>query len=396
MKVPKIVKSIVRAITLIASGVMDLLMLYAPQHRRMTKFAFLVHPRDLSDVYRKYPFLYSLGDEWTKKFITLLWPVTVSRITGAKDDTGKLVDGYMISIPMTSDQMMNDRGRAKKEIVRGVRLAQKKGARMVGLGALTASLTNGGLDIVNQTEAKINTGRIFTSFIVTNTVKAVTEKLSLDRKEVMVAILGAAGSIGTASAQILARNGFKNFILVDLSSKTDRVNNLVNKIVNESDDIRVQVSDSLDAIKTADIIIAVTNRPDALIRSEHLKSGAVVVDDAQPSDVDPDIVKDRKDVLVLEGGVVHSEEIDPHFNFGLKHKKDIFSCLAETILLTNIGYKDNFQVGEIFDIDWDALEKLKDHAEHLGFRLGSFQNFLKVYSDEEIAFVRSIKNRKGS
>ena len=42
------------------------------------------------------------------------------------------------------------------------------------------------------------------------------------------------------------------------------------------------------SIKEAEFIITATNAPEAVVTSEDLKSGAVIIDDAQPSDVSPE------------------------------------------------------------------------------------------------------------
>jgi predicted amino acid dehydrogenase len=141
-------------------------------------------------------------------------------------------------------------------------------------------------------------------------------------------------------------------------------------------------------------IIAATNHPEALIKSEHVKQGAIIVDDAQPSDVDEEIFINRKDVLALEGGVVHAPKINTHFNFGLKHKTDIFSCLAEAIILASLDHRSDFQVGTLLSVSKSDIDKISDAAKMLGFTVGHFQNDLRLYTDEDIEYVRNIvKNR---
>ena len=101
------------------------------------------------------------------------------------------------------------------------------------------------------------------------------------------------------------------------------------------------------------------------------------MDDAQPSDVDPSVVEHRSDVLVLEGGVVHAPHINTHFNMGLKHREDIFSCLAETILLAQARDYTQRPLGPQHDFDFDELKKLDEYARASGFRRGVFQNRVK-------------------
>lgn len=121
-----------------------------------------------------------------------------------------------------------------------------------------------------------------------------------------------------------------------------------------------------------------------------MKPGAVVIDDTQPSDIDPDVVLNRRDVLVLDGGLTRMNSVDLNFNFGLQSKKDVFSCLAETMILSSMDYEGDFQVGEIMKIDDSAFRKIEIQSEKMGFNASDFQNFHKIYSNDDIMYVKNI------
>jgi len=256
-------------------------------------------------------------------------------------------------------------------------------------------LSRGGLDLSPHIESGVTTGRIYTSKIIIDTIEEVVKRLELNRGKIQIAIVGAAGSIGTACAQLLAKQDFSNILLVDLSDKNDWISKLIENVKNIKRSISIEQSNKIEAIKNSDIIIAVTNKPEALIRSENLKPGAIIVDDAQPSDVDSDIIFKRKDVLVLEGGVAHVSGVDSHFSVGLKHKEDLFSCLAEVVILSAMGHEGDFQVGEMFKLDSGAFDKIEKQAKTMGFKIGEFQNFHKVYSEEEISYVKGVIKKRG-
>lgn len=376
---------------LIKDALRDLRILYFPKKSVDKSFAFLIHPRDMYDVAVKYPIVRYFPDKLVEIFLEyIFWPVTASHIDGVTNKkTGEKVTGIIISIPMTASQMLTNRTQALKQIKKAVRLAKNVGATHIGLGALTASLARGGLDLVAEAETVILTnGKLYTANTVANIAIDISDMLSFDKSSVVVAVVGAAGSIGSATAQILARNGFKNFMLIDLSDKQTKVESIKSLLKNiGGSDVNVELKNTLDELKNTDLIIAATNRPDALIRSEHLKPGSVVVDDAQPSDVDPSVIESRGDVLILEGGVVHTDDIYMNIKTGLKHKTDIFSCLAEVILLAHTESSEQ-SVGEVVELNFNTLELLQKHADTLGFRRGVFQNFKKVYTTEEIQSVR--------
>ncbi|MBU4479880.1 NAD(P)-binding domain-containing protein, partial [Patescibacteria group bacterium] len=288
---------------LIYNAFFDLIIRLLPQIKKREGVAFLVHPRDVKDVIEKYPFFKYFSKNTINWVLKHFWPITISQIEGITDKNNKPINGWVISCPLLAEYMLKNRKDAKKFIIKTAKLAEKKGAKMIGLGALTTSLTQGGLDIQDHTNCRIITGKLFTAKIVTDTTVNILKKLELNKEEITVSILGAAGSIGSASAQILAKKGFNKINLIDLSHKSEEINEIKKFMQKLNPKISITVSNKVKSVKDSDIIIAATNKPDALIKSKHLKQGAVIVDDAQPSDVDEEIIKNRKDVIVLEGGV---------------------------------------------------------------------------------------------
>ena len=54
-----------------------------------------------------------------------------------------------------------------------------------------------------------------------------------------------------------------------------------------------------------------------MIEPEDLKAGAIVCDVARPRNVSREVASKRKDVLVIEGGVIKVPgNVDFHFDFG--------------------------------------------------------------------------------
>ncbi len=372
----------------------DLIVRLLPQMRKQERFAFLVHPRSSYDAANKYPFFNLLPQKIVNFILKYLWPITASKIEGLKSKDNKPIRGWLIGVPLTPRQMTEDRNLARKRIIQAAELAVKKGAKIIGLGALNASFTRGGLDIVDyfskkNIKAGITNGKSYTSWIVTRNVMEMIKIFGFDLKFVKIAVVGAAGSIGSACAHILLKEGVKNMLLIDTERKKDSLECLVNDFFNLSPEISIKISYKISDVKKSDIIIAATNAPEAKIKSEDLRSGSIVIDDAQPSDVDPEIIKTRNDVLVIEGGLIHAPGINPHINFGLKHKEDIYCCLGETMALAYADYDKNFSIGKL---DFSSINTIINIAQELEFRLAEFQNFQKVISPEDIERVKCIKN----
>lgn len=349
-------------------------------------FAFIVHSRDVSDLYRKYPIA-----RFFPKFILELickykHPIIVSKITGLKSKrTGEEIPGWIIGCPITAKQMLRDRKLAQKRIFQAVKLAEKKGVKLIGLGALTASLTKGGNDIAeNFKNLNFTSGHAGTAFSVTQTVKAIVQRLERKFSNLNIAVVGAAGSIGSISAKILAKEMPKNILLVDVHRKRQtmiEIEREIKKLVN----IHIDISCEINAINDADIIIAATNSPEVVIRPEHLKKGAVVVNDAQPSDVSNEVYK-RNDVLVLEGGVMFFSGINYHFNMGLSQKEDIFSCLAEVLALTLKGIIRSYTLGKV---SMEQVNEMGSFFKDLEIKISRFQNIKGIIDGDKINRIKN-------
>lgn len=357
-------------------------------------YAFIVHSRDRRDLPIKYPILNFIPN-FILDFITMhLPPISVSHITGLVDADGRTKTGLIIGIPMTARQLLEHRDRALNRIVSSVKIAKKMGAVHVGLGAMTASLSKGGLDIVdNIDDIYVTTGRMNTIRNITEYLELFVGKFKLDRSKIKIAIVGAAGGIGSGVAISLARKQYRNFMLIDLERKLPSLVRRIKVIEEHSKELNIQMSHKISEVSSCSVIIAATSSPEIVIRSDDVESGTIIINDAQPSDISPDIVKNRSDVLVVEGGVVHTPDINCHFNLGLAHKTDIFSCLAETLFLSYLNDRQH-RLSDSFDVVF--FDRLQQISSKLGYSICT-QNNLGIINENELQkFAKIIVNRNKS
>jgi len=351
------------------------------------EFAFIVHPRSRHDVTRKYPIFRYVPDGLANLVTKYFWPVTLSRMTGLKSQIdGKEINGHLITVFITARQMDENRPLALKRIIQACNLAQKKGAKIVGLGGLTSSFSRGGLDLLDKVGISMTTGHAYTSYNVTQNVLALVSYMNLDRKKIWVGIVGAAGSVGSTTAKLLARDGFTSLLLIDVEKRSHHFSELVTEIKKLNLQATVELSHQIGDIKKCDVIVAATNAPEALIRSENLKPGAIVIDDAQPSDVHPDALE-RKDVLVIEAGVTHTPNLNNNFNFGLKNRQDNFCCLAEVFILAANEWDEHYVINRA---TLELVDEIANLGKKLNFTIGSFQNFKESISDEKLSHVKNV------
>lgn len=356
-------------------------------------FAFLVHPRDVRDIHRRLPFLKSTP-QWCTTWTTRhLWPIRVAPITGLELPSGELLRGAVIAAATPADLMMQDRELALRRILQAARLAKLYGARYVGLGALTASLSRGGVDVHEQLDLHVATGRMYTVLNISQIVESIVREAGVDRASVRVAVVGAAGSIGAGVSQLLASYGYRQMTLVDLAHKQDQVVSVQQEVSVIDPACRCTITDSFDVLREQMIVVTATNHPDALILDDMLSPGSCVVDDAQPSDVAESLFT-APDKLVLEGGVVQSRNIRVPFPMGLQNRYDIFSCMAELLLMTRHDMGQVSPLGRSLVLDFDLIRDLSTKAAEMGLQHGAFQNQQKLYSKDDVSRVLTLLRQR--
>ncbi len=354
------------------------------------KFAFLVHSRKHADIYRKYPFTKYLPKSLVLLFMKYLWPITLSKVTGVTSySNNNPVEGYVLGITMTADQMLNDRSTALKKIRSALYLARGRGVKIVGLGGLTSSLSKGGLDLLDI-PINITTGHAYTAYNVCQNLFKITEIFGIEEKKLRVAVVGAAGSVGSTSSLLISRHGYKSITLIDLKRKHNIFDQLSADIKKINPDINIIISDSVRDIKGCDFVITATNTAEALVTSEMVEDGMVIIDDAQPSDIHIDVLK-MESVLVVEAGVVSTPGINSNFNYGLKNRTDNFCCMAELLILASFNWKDHYVINRA---TLKHVDEMSEKGEKIGFTIASFQNFLESISYDKIEVVKSFAVKK--
>ncbi|HEY0221079.1 MAG TPA: hypothetical protein VGC58_02540, partial [Candidatus Paceibacterota bacterium] len=152
---------------------------------------FIGHARWHKDRYRKYAFFKFFPKSLVIFFMNNFWPITLSKVTGVyslKDK--KEVHGYVLGITATSDYLVKNRKQALRKIRNTLYLARGKGAKIVGLGGLTSSLSGGGTMLLDI-DINITTGHAYTAYNVTQNFFKLVEIRKLSKEQIKIAVVGA-------------------------------------------------------------------------------------------------------------------------------------------------------------------------------------------------------------
>lgn len=344
---------------------------------RRSPIAFLIHPRtaiasDLAGLFGAPLALVPDGVyHWALERVPV--PPLVSgsfRYADAPDD----VAGWIITVPLGPRGLLRpERTFARARIDAAVDRACRLGAQVVGLGALTAPATGGGRTLARRADIGVTNGNAFTAAMTLLGVERLLDRCPADP---VIAVVGASGSVGRCLTYLLARRGLGRLLLVARNGM--RLAALAQECRHGTP---IETSTDMGDLRRADLVVLLTSAADAVLRAEHLKRGAVVLDDTQPRNTDPAILRDRPDVTVVDGGVVEVPAFRLRGNIGLPPTL-VYACLAETMLLGLDGHRGHFSIGAPMVEQADHMLALARRHAQLGFRLAPFLSFGKPLSTD--------------
>ena len=274
--------------------------------------------------------------------------------------------GYIAGLTLTARQIMGlPREVVRKHILDAALFLQNEyEVDIIQLGALTTSVTDGGVWVAKQKEYEgfVNHGDSYTAAITCQAVEKVVRFFDKESSRQVIAIVGAYGVIGEAVSKILVPQ-FHHAILI--GRRKEKLEEL-EKNVDGDFETTVELS-----TKQADVIVTATSHPDALLQSEHLRKGVIVVDVSQPPNLSFEMCQARPDVCRVDGGLVD-------FPFptgipGMATGKN-FACIVEVIMQAMEDEREN----HVGSIDLSHLRKTETWGRKYGFTLNELTNFGKT------------------
>ena len=365
----------------------------------MQRFAFIIHPIDARrDVARKYPLARYLPESVLEQFIKTRDPMAVSAVTGVKSKTGEELEGWLIACPLTPHQFVTlPLEFVYHRLEQCGQIAIELGAGIIGLGAFTSVVGDGGITLASRLKGiAVTTGNSYTvATAIQGAVKA-AELMGVALRDASVAVVGAGGSIGATCAEILSADAASMSLV---GRGLPALEATANRIASKSRASVRMFTDVAEGLREADIVITVTSAVDAVILPEHIKSGAVVCDVARPRDVSTRVAAERNDVLVIEGGVVRVPgemrlpkfgNPNEQFSFGFE-PGTAYACMSETMMLALEGRYENFTLGK--EVTARQVEEIGMMASRHGFELEGFRSFEKAVTAQHIENVKKAAHR---
>jgi predicted amino acid dehydrogenase len=348
----------------------------------MNKFAFIVNPIDIHNIHQYFPLSRLAPTIFIEKILYSLPPFKLHHIKDIRSLTGEKIEGYFIACPLLTKQMLElEEEFVIKRIMSSVCLAKELGVDIVGLGALTGIIGDGGVRVAEKMQIPITNGASLAAAAILETIEKAAALKKVKLSEAKVVIVGGTNAIGQNCAYALL-NRVSSITLI--GKKRERLTDLKNFLLQQGTFTKIDwtVTKVEAAIMSADIIIFTTSAIEIPFKAtlNCLKKGVIISDIPAPRNIPNEIPQKRNDILVIDGAAI----IPPYrVKFPIKSplgNDSIYACMAETMTLTfEKRFQENFSIG--FKPNLGKVKEISDLAKKHGFEV-SFTSFGKPIQDE--------------
>jgi predicted amino acid dehydrogenase len=366
-----------------------------PGETDVNRFAFVIHPLDVHFIHTHRLFRWTrfIPDWLVEPVAAYIPPIYLSKISGGQSPTtSQRVEGHLIALGATPREMMKHNERfTYVRLNQAARIAERKGARIMGLGAFTSVVGDAGITVAHEADIAITSGNSLTVAVTLEAAKQAVIKMGardLTRGKAMV--IGATGSIGSVCSRMLAQ-AIYDVALVSI--EPEKLIDLKRLIQQETPGAQVTIATHADEqVKECDLIVTATSAfGQRILDITKCKPGAVICDVARPPDINPQEAQLRPDVLVIESGeVLIPGDIDFGYDIGLPPRTS-YACLAETALLAMEGRFEDYTLGRNITIERvkEIYHLFKKHQ----FQLAGLRSFGKYLTDVDVAKKRELAER---
>ncbi len=279
---------------------------------------------------------------------------------------GKIHFSFWV-IPVDSSELefLHKSGKRKHivtKIQKAVDLAAENGAKIISLGGFTSILSNNGLSLYEPPGSRIITGNTLTAASglvhLKNTLKLMPEF----NKPNIIAVIGSTGNIGQVITETLCEHNDICSELILISRSEKRINEFINNLGKRKKiQMKILISENINEIKKADIIVVCSNTSDPLVVPHHIASykPVLISDLSVPSAVSPEINKLPNVTTIPFSAYITLAEDKNAVISSYSPPGTVFCCAAEAILLGLEQFKGSLK-GRILPDEVKALTQLAE------------------------------------
>jgi acetylornithine/succinyldiaminopimelate/putrescine aminotransferase/predicted amino acid dehydrogenase len=311
------------------------------------------------------------------KFLDVLPPI----VTGQRNiylEENNIIHLSMVGLPFTSAMAKkalktHEIDRFRDKVIQGALFLEERNTNVIGLGQYNSILTLNGRTLP-FCKAIITTGNGYTAYLTIKALLHQCEESGFNAENENLAIIGAAGNIGSIAAYMLLPH-VKSVCLLgsDNEESYHKLYELKEKIADEfpEQSYKIQIR-RLENIKDCRLVLVATNHPEAFIKEKYLHPQAIVCDVSVPANICKYVINNPGDRSIFYGGIANLPDHKPLPIKGFPLDAGfIYGCLAETLILTSSGNESLTSTGIL---QQGNVMALGDLGEALGFSIAGIKN----------------------
>ena len=336
----------------------------------MNKFAFLIHPIEVQDFYKRFPLLKKAPSILVENLATTISPFKLSQIKGIQTPKGE-IEGYFIFVPFTTRKIFElSEERVLKKLLKACKIAQGLEVNIIGLGGFTSTIGNEGVILSENFSIPITTGYTYSVVTAIDGIKKVVQGLGKEFKECEILVVGENTSISHVVVRYLAREA-KYLTLASKNKEKSEV--LFEEILQQTGTV-IHISQDIDsAMKRGDILFITDTIDNSHLKS--IKKEAFICDLSNDKKVTIELKKSRQDLFFVDGGIL---TLPTAVELGEDLEISSNRCspsLVETILLTLEERWECFSLGKKLELE--KMDRIKKLAEENNIQLTGVSSLYK-------------------
>lgn len=272
------------------------------------------------------------------------------------------------------------RNLAFRRICAAVLDAQKRGATVIGLGALVKdeSVSRGGAKIVealgDRLRVPIVHGDTLTAAVVVEQALAIIYRMHIDDKTVF--LVGATSKIGRAVALSLVAHGIRVRMFTKNQDRYEMIREEAynNNIIIRRNALMMDRAETVQNGKDCPLWIIGKALPKGKELIQHIPRNAIVLNFSVPDPLSPRLLRRRPDIRHFDGGLMAYDPKATTLEFRMRLLPGLtYACHAGTIVHAHMGWTDH----EVGPVDWTRLKAVFATAQDVGFFLPAPTSFLR-------------------
>ena len=268
---------------------------------------------------------------------------------------GNQLIGAHIVMPVAADMWLGKPSALKRfretQFLPALELAKQAGLSMVAMGASTPYACNYGTMPREVPTPFITTGHAATAGMLKTWAMHCCNEFSLNFSDSKIALFGAAGRLGVATARYLCHEETpKELILIDLPEKIGQLKKLALDLF-ASDltmkmSIKVHVFDPAVPLPQFDGAILTSSATTPYLTAQDLARAKFWIDDSHPRAASLEAENAaRNETLYIECYARGPADLNVGYSFRLPTKQDCYTCFAEGYVAWRENVQNDFVVG---------------------------------------------------